>query len=44
MSKLAPPFFCPRCGKELDYIYDARTGLYTPEECKRPNCPKPFVN
>ena len=40
MANVAPPFFCPKCGKEVGYTYDARTGRYTPDECRRPNCSK----
>jgi len=40
MANVTPPFFCPKCGKEVDYTFDARTGLYTPDECRRPKCSK----
>ena len=37
-ANAAPPFFCPQCGNEVEYTYDARTGVYTPDECRKPNC------
>ena len=36
MTKVTPPFFCPKCGNEIGYTYDANTGCYTPEECRKP--------
>ena len=28
MANMTPPFFCPKCGREVGYTYDAKTGLY----------------
>jgi hypothetical protein len=41
MSKVAPPFYCPKCGNELTYSYDANTGSYTPNLCPTPECLSP---
>ena len=38
MTKTAPPFLCPKCGKEVSYVYDARTEQYTPATCSNPVC------
>jgi hypothetical protein len=38
MANVSPPFFCSKCGKEVGYTYDAKTGLYTPDGCRSPNC------
>jgi hypothetical protein len=38
MISISPPLFCPKCGKEVGYTYDANTGRYTPSECRRPDC------
>ena len=40
MANVAPPFFCPKCGNEIGYTYDASTGRHTPQECIKPGCPK----
>jgi hypothetical protein len=42
MENIRPPFFCPKCGKEVAYTYDANTGRYTPAQCGDANCSKAF--
>jgi hypothetical protein len=42
MKNNRPPFFCPKCGKEVGYTYDANTGRYTPAQCGDANCSKAF--
>ena len=41
MAKIAPPFYCPKCGKELPYTYDANTGFYTRDLCGNAKCHRP---